>query len=79
VRLEGLGQLKKSTSSGLEQATFWLVTQCLNQLRYCVAQTDQEHLISNVNLVIIYEHHLVPFHIITPKLTINQALKLSKQ
>jgi hypothetical protein len=36
VRLEGLGQLKKSTSSGLEPATFRLVAQCLNQLRYPV-------------------------------------------
>jgi hypothetical protein len=25
VQLEGLGQLKKSTSSGLEPATFWLI------------------------------------------------------
>jgi hypothetical protein len=34
VRLEGLGQLKKkSTSSGLETATFRLVAQYLNQLR----------------------------------------------
>jgi hypothetical protein len=36
VRLEGLGQLKKSTSSGFESATFWLVAHCLNQLRYHV-------------------------------------------
>jgi hypothetical protein len=36
VRLEGLGQLKKSTSSGLELATFRLVAKCLNQLRYRV-------------------------------------------
>jgi hypothetical protein len=34
VRLEGLGNLKKSTSSGLEPVTSWLVAQCLNQLRY---------------------------------------------
>jgi hypothetical protein len=26
ARPEGLGKLKKSTSSGLEPATFWLVT-----------------------------------------------------
>jgi hypothetical protein len=36
VRLEGLGKLKKFTSSGLEPATFRLVAQCLNQLRYRV-------------------------------------------
>jgi hypothetical protein len=36
VRLEGLGQLKKSTSSGLEPATFRLVAQSLNQLCYRV-------------------------------------------
>jgi hypothetical protein len=34
VQLEGLGKLKKSTSSGLEPSTFRLVEQCLNQLRY---------------------------------------------
>jgi hypothetical protein len=31
VRLEGLGILKKSTSSGFEPATFLLVAKCLNQ------------------------------------------------
>jgi hypothetical protein len=36
VRLEGLGKLKKSTSSGLDPVTFRLVAQCLNQLRYHV-------------------------------------------
>jgi hypothetical protein len=36
VRLEGLGELKKSTSSGLEPATFRLVGWCLNELRYLV-------------------------------------------
>jgi hypothetical protein len=36
VRLEGLGQLKNSTTLGLEPATFWLVAYCLNQLRYRV-------------------------------------------
>jgi hypothetical protein len=35
VRLEGLGQLENIIiSSGLEPATFQLVGQCLNQLRY---------------------------------------------
>jgi hypothetical protein len=35
VRLEGLGQLKNPmTSSGIEPATFRLVAQCPNQLRY---------------------------------------------
>jgi hypothetical protein len=37
MRLEGLGQLKNPViSSGFEPATFWLVTQFLNQLRYRV-------------------------------------------
>jgi hypothetical protein len=44
VRLEGLEQLKKSTSSGLEPVTFRLVAKCLNQLRYRV------HKITNGNL-----------------------------
>jgi hypothetical protein len=35
VTKERLGQLKKSTSLGLDPATFWLVAHCLNQLRYC--------------------------------------------
>jgi hypothetical protein len=40
VRLEGLGQLKNQiTSSGIEFATFRLVAQCLNQLRYRVPLT----------------------------------------
>jgi ribose/xylose/arabinose/galactoside ABC-type transport system permease subunit len=35
VWLEGIGQLKNAvTSSGIEPATFWLVTYCLNQLLY---------------------------------------------
>jgi hypothetical protein len=36
VLLEGLGKLKKSTSSGLEATTFQLVAYCLNQLCYCL-------------------------------------------
>jgi hypothetical protein len=36
VRLKGLGQLKKSTSTGIEPATFRLVAYCLNKLRYRV-------------------------------------------
>jgi hypothetical protein len=37
VRLERLGQLKNPmTSSRIKLATFWLVAQCLNQLRYRV-------------------------------------------
>jgi hypothetical protein len=36
MRLEGLDKLKKSTPLGLDPATFRLVAQCLNQLRYRV-------------------------------------------
>jgi hypothetical protein len=36
VRLEGLGKLKISTSSGLDSATSRLVAQCLNKLCYRV-------------------------------------------
>jgi hypothetical protein len=38
VQLEGLGKLKKSTSSGLEPTTFQLVAQCLNKLNYRVLE-----------------------------------------
>jgi hypothetical protein len=36
VQLEGLGKLKKHTSSGLKSVIFQLVAQCLNQLRFGV-------------------------------------------
>jgi hypothetical protein len=36
LQLEGLGKLKKSTSSRLEPATFQLVAQYLNKLHYHV-------------------------------------------
>jgi hypothetical protein len=50
VRLEGLGQLKNPiTSLGIEPAIFWLVAQCLNQLRYRV----RSH---------IYEDHILNIH-----------------
>jgi hypothetical protein len=39
--LEALGQLKNPmTSSGIKPVTFWLVAYCLNQLRYCVWETE---------------------------------------
>jgi hypothetical protein len=41
VRLEGLGQLKnRITTSGIEPATFPLVAQCLNQIRYRVPSAN---------------------------------------
>jgi hypothetical protein len=50
VRLEGLGQLKNIvTSSGIEPATYRLVAQCLNQLRYRVHRACiQELYLKNV-------------------------------
>jgi hypothetical protein len=42
VRMEGSGQLKNSmTSSGIKPATFQLVAQHLDQLRYRVSQKNQ--------------------------------------
>jgi hypothetical protein len=39
VQVEGLGKLKNSmTRLGIAHATFRLVTQYINQLRYCVPQ-----------------------------------------
>jgi hypothetical protein len=48
VPLEGLDKLKKSTSSGLEPATFRLVAKCLNQLRY---QQIQQANLGSVHLI----------------------------
>jgi hypothetical protein len=39
VQLEGLGQLKNPMTSGMELATFRLVTKCPNQLSYRVPHT----------------------------------------
>jgi hypothetical protein len=48
VRLEGLGKLKKSTSSGLDPTTFRLVALCLNQLRYRVPPIHQLAVAANL-------------------------------
>jgi hypothetical protein len=49
VRLEGLGQLKNlMTSSEIEPATFRLVAQCLNQLRYSVLFLDDSRVSNKV-------------------------------
>jgi hypothetical protein len=42
VQLEGLGQLKKITSSELEPMTFRLVAQCLNHHATTCPQQQQE-------------------------------------
>jgi hypothetical protein len=44
VWLQGLSQLKNQvTSSGMEPAIFRILTQCLNQLRYCEISTPGTH------------------------------------
>jgi hypothetical protein len=60
VRLEGLRQLKNPmTSSGIEPATFLLVAQCINQLRYrvlpmsCDGLIYYEKIISRELLIVI--------------------------
>jgi hypothetical protein len=50
VRLEGLVQLKNSmASSGIEPATFQLVAECLNKLRYRVPPFSQYRSIISLN------------------------------
>jgi transposase len=49
MQLEGLGKLKKSTSSRLDPATSRLVTQCLNQLRYRVPPPSRQTIHNFVN------------------------------
>jgi hypothetical protein len=45
VQLEGLSQLKNPvTSLGIELATFRLVAECLNQLRYRWPLSNLEHI-----------------------------------
>jgi hypothetical protein len=41
MRLEGLGQLKNAMISRIEPATFRIVAQCPNQLRYRVRQISE--------------------------------------
>jgi hypothetical protein len=62
VRLEGFGKLKKSTSSGLEPATFQLAAQCLNQLCYCMPiskKLEDKILKQEKNFYYIHIYHLV--------------------
>ena len=52
VRPEGLWQWKiPMTPSVIELATFWLVAQCLNQLRHCVKPSDSEFKIPGKNQI----------------------------
>jgi hypothetical protein len=51
MRLEVLSKLKKSTSSGIDPATFRLVAQCLNQLRYRVPPSFPIGIVKNANFL----------------------------
>jgi hypothetical protein len=55
VRLEGLDKLKNQVTSGMEPATFRLVAQCLDQLRY------------RVPLVFCYNYKIKPRYILSPQ------------
>jgi hypothetical protein len=65
VQLEGLSKMKRektTTSSGIEPATFRLITQCLNQLHYSVFlhsfQIFFETLRLRLSILAIYGHPL---------------------
>jgi hypothetical protein len=68
VRLEVVGKLKKSTLSGLDPATFRLVPQCFNQLRYrvpseivfCINFADCEKIAESAQSVACTRHDAQP-------------------
>jgi hypothetical protein len=64
MRLEGLGKLKNAnTSSGIESATFRLVTWCLNQLHCRVTQikpfTSRKNLILMIQIDITENTYII--------------------
>jgi hypothetical protein len=64
VRLERVGILKKSISSGFDPATFRLVAQCLNRVPKCSYRVPKKKL-RNVSPAILSENTYIRFYSVT--------------